>query len=183
MPGRLTETMRKVRRSEEQLIHTRVSHELLTTGAPGAQPPWGPSEEPCKLCWIVPVNDGKLGIYPLTSMSHWLRIALRRFNFPQLPGCAVCGPSFHPPPWRKPGGWIAERHQKGRQMLTMYTELSATALKPSGQRSWAGYIKPLQYPNVSQLKGSVLTSVQCLSTTQKPGRQAYHILEHHRVES
>lgn len=50
MPGRLTETMRKVRHSEEQLIHTRVAHELLTTGAPGAQPPWGPSEEPCKLC-------------------------------------------------------------------------------------------------------------------------------------
>lgn len=88
-----------------------------------------------------------------------------------------------PWPWRKPGGRIAVRHQRGP--LGSHSEHPAvrhcTEIRGTGGLGRT-HKTPARDKQVS-LQASLFTSIQCLSTTQKPGRQAYPIWKQHRAGS
>lgn len=123
---------------------------------------------------VPQLKDRKLGICPLTPMSHWLRVALGIVNTPQHPGCAGPGLSGHRWPGEKPGSrTAAERHQSGSYVLTVscpplhlwsqVTEATGRALKTPAIS---------KYISLSELSPHFCSM---FINNSKPGRQAYHI--------
>lgn len=155
--------MRKMRRNEGKLIHTRYIRERLR--AIGAQPPWVPTEEPRNPC-LRRWEAGHLSTdsyAPLVGDCSW---KLPSFQAVLCLGKVVIlglGKSLE-----------AEEQKDQRESQVLWAP-SCPLLhwnKVDKRYEQGAQNKTLAISKHVSLQGSLFTSVQCLSTTPKPGRQA-----------